>query len=148
VRDGSLAQRIEPARDRAKGVFTSLLKDLSPGLEPGDRITITLSARDNNTETGPSLGKSLPIEIVVVRPDLAAFVEQKLALGGDEAALGGLQRIKRATDLLVDPQRTVRTQAKLPIEAQAVKSRVGQESWPSGSEDAVGDYFRLLSGEK
>lgn len=148
TREGLLAQRIEPARDRAKGVFTALLKDLSPGLEPGDRITITLSARDNNTETGPSVGKSLPIEIVVVRPDLAAFVEQKLALGGDEAALGGLQRIKRATDLLVDPQRTVRTQFKLPIEAQAVRSRVGQESWPSGSEDAVGDYFRLLSGEK
>ncbi len=146
-RDGKLVRAIEPARDRAKGTFKELFKDLNPPLEPGDRITITLTARDNNTETGPGIGRSLPVEIVIVRPDLSAFMEQQYGFG-NESVLGGLKKVKRATDLLVDPPKTVRSETVQKIEKQQVKARVTQESWPSGSEDAVGDYFRLLSGEK
>ena len=145
VREGSQTRRIDPPRDRARGKFAEVLKALSPPLEPGDRITLTVSAKDNNTETGPRLGRSAPVEIVIVRPDLAGFTEKRFGFEAT-ALLGGLHKIKRATDLLVDPVRSVHTEAKQEIARQSLKSRVGEEAWPSGSEDAVGDYFRLLSG--
>ena len=144
-REGTLPRRIDPPLERARGEFLDLFKTLSPPLQPGDRITLTVCAKDNNTETGPSLGRSQPVEIVVVRQDLSAFTEKQFGFGS-QGLLGGLTRVKRATDLLVDPTRTVRTETKQELERQSLKSRVGQEAWPSGAEDAVGDYFRLLAG--
>jgi hypothetical protein len=145
LREGSQARRIDPPRDRARGKFTDIFESLSPRLEPGDRITLTVTATDNNTETGPRVGRSQPVEIVIVRQDLAGFVEKKFGFQA-HALLGGLHKIKRATNLLVDPVKTVRSEAKLDIAKHKVRSRVGADTWPSGAEDAVGDYFRLLSG--
>ena len=127
--------------------FPDIFKALTPSLEPGDRITITVSAKDNNTETGPSLGRATPIEIVVVRRDLGAYMEQEFRFGSDPL-LGGLRKVQRATNLLIEAEKTALTEAKFKADKQEVKSRVGAEGWPGGSEDAVGDYFRLLSGEK
>ncbi len=146
-RQSTVPRRIDPPQDRVKGTFAEVFKALNPPLQPGDRITITVSAKDNNTETGPSLGRSLPVEIVVVRPDLAGFVEQQYGFGG-AGLLGGLKKLNRNTDLLIEPEKTVRTETAMKPEKAAVKSRVSQESWPSGSEDAVGSYFQLLSGQK
>jgi len=146
-RQDSQTRAMEPPRERAKGRFADLFKTLNPPLEPGDRITITVTAKDNNTETGPGGGRSTPVEIVVVRPDLGAFVEQKFGFGS-LSPMGEMVKIKRSTDLLVDPTKTVRTEKALKIEKKDVKTNSRQESWPSGSEDATGDYFRLLSGEK
>ena len=146
-RQDSQTRMMEPPRERVKGKFADMFKTLNPPLEPGDRITITVSAKDNNTETGPGGGRSTPIEIVVVRPDLGAFVEQDFKFGA-LSPMGEMVKIKRATDLLVDPLKTVRTEAVQKIEKKDVKTLSKQESWPSGSEDATGDYFRLLSGEK
>jgi len=145
TREGSLPRRIDPPQERVRGEFLDFLKTLSPPLQPGDRITITVSAKDNNTETGPGLGRSRPVEIVVVRQDLSGFVEKQFGFGS-QTLLSGLSRVKRETDLLVDPVKTVRTEAKQEIDRQTVKSRVAQETWPSGAEDATSDYFRLLSG--
>lgn len=146
-RQDSQTRLIDPPRERVKGKFADLFKNLTPPLEPGDRITITVSAKDNNTETGPGDGRSQPIEIVVVRPDLGAFVEQQFKFGS-LSPMGEMVKIKRSTDLLVDPTKTVRTETVQKIEKKDVKTLAKQESWPSGSEDATGDYFRLLSGEK
>jgi len=146
-RQDARTQAQEPPRERAKGRFMDLFKTLTPPLEPGDRITITVTAKDNNTETGPGGGRSQPVEIVIVRPDLGAFVEQKFGFG-TLSPMGEMVKIKRSTDLLVDPTKTVRTEKALKIEKKDVKTNSRQESWPSGSEDATGDYFRLLSGEK
>jgi hypothetical protein len=147
TRQGTVSRLIEPARDRTKAAFPDLFKTLTPPLEPGDRITITVSAKDNNTETGPSLGRASPIEIVIVRPDLGAYVERDFGFGTDPL-LGGLKRVQRATNLLIEAEKTAHTEAKAAVEKQDVKSRVGAEDWPGGAQDAVGDYFRLLSGEK
>lgn len=144
IREGSVPRRIDPPRDRVRGVFAELFKSLSPPLQPGDRITLTVSAKDNNTETGPRRGRSQAVEIVVVRPDLSAFAERAFGFEA-HALLGGLHKVKRATNLLVDPVRTVRTETKQDVERHRVKSRVAHEAWPSGAEDAIGDYFRLLS---
>ena len=147
TRQGTVSRLIEPAKDRVKVSFTDVFKALNPPLEPGDRITITVGAKDNNTQTGPGMGRAAPIEIVVVRPDLGAYVEQQIGFGSDPL-LGGLKKVQRATNLLIEAERTAYTEAKASIDKQDVKSRVGAEGWPGGSEDAVGDYFRLLSGEK
>ncbi len=145
-RDGESARRIDPPRDRVKGAFEDLFRGLEPPLQPGDRVRIQLSAKDNNTETGPGLGRSQSLEIVVVRPDLAQFKEKEFGFGGRAAVLGGLKKVKRVTDLLLEAERTVRTEKAVDVDKQEVKARVSAENWPSGSEDAVGDYFRLLSG--
>ncbi len=146
-RNGTMSRLIEPARDRVKGSFTEIFKSLSPPLEPGDRITLTVTAKDNNTESGPSLGRSAPVQIVIVRPDLAGFQEQQFGFGA-ESALGGLKKVKRATNLLVDPEKSIRKEAAIKVERQELKARAGQEGFPSGAEESIGDYFRLLSGEK
>ena len=145
TREGAVPRRIEPARDRVKGRFAEMFKSLNPPLQPGDRVTLVLTAKDNNSETGPGVGKSLPIEIVVVRPDLSGFVEQQFGFGA-ASLLGGLAKVKRATDLLVEPEKTVRTEKALAVDKQTLKVRAGQEPWPGGSADAVADYFNLLSG--
>ncbi len=144
-REGAVPRRIEPARDLVKGRFAEMFKALDPALQPGDRITITLTARDNNTETGPGIGKSLPVEIIVVRPDLSGFMEKQFGFGTPDL-LGGLQKVKRATDLLVDPVKTVRTEKPRPVEKQDLKVRADQEVAPAAAGDAQADYFNLLSG--
>jgi hypothetical protein len=145
-REGGVPRRIEPARDLVKGRFADMFKSLDPPLAPGDRITITLVAKDNNTETGPGAGRSPPVEIVVVRPDLAGFVEQNFGFGG-AALLGGLQKVKRNTDLLIEATKTVRTETKLAVDKQPLKAGAGSETTPGGADDAMADYFNLLSGE-
>lgn len=147
LRTGSLSRKLDPPRDRAKGQFTNIFESLGSPLEPGDRVTLTLSAKDNNTETGPGIGRAAPVVIVIVRPDLAGFTEQQYAFGV-ESALGGLKKVRRASNLLAEAERTVRQEAKRDIERQDVKSRASGEAFPSGAEDSIGDYFRLLSGER
>lgn len=145
-REGTVPRRIEPARDLVKGRFAEMFKVLDPPLQPGDRITVTLTAKDNNTETGPGAGRSLPVEIVVVRPDLSGFVEQQFGFGG-ATLLGGLQKVKRSTDLLIEPTKTVRTEAAQAVDKQPLKVRTDPETAPASGSDAMADYFNLLSGE-
>ena len=95
----------------------------------------------------PSLGRSAPVQIVIVRPDLAGFREQQFGFGA-ESALGGLKKVKRATNLLIDPEKSIRKEAAVKVERQDLKARAAREGFPSGAEESVGDYFRLLSGEK
>jgi hypothetical protein len=146
-RQGASSRIVEPTAERVNGRFAEVFKALNPALLPGDRIRIELSARDNNTETGPGVGRSRALEIVVVRPDLARFMEKNFGFKQNEL-LSGLKKIKRATNLLVEPDRSVRAEKEQKIDKQKLEARLNSESWPSGAEDAVGDYFRLLSGEK
>lgn len=145
ARDAAVERRVEPPRERVGGRFEDLFKALSPPLRPGDRITITMTARDNNTETGPGLGRSRPLEIVIVAPDLGVFTDRSMSFG-EHALLGGLKRVRRQTNLLIAPEKSVRTEATSRIEKKTLKARVGSEGWPCGSEDAVGQYFQILSG--
>jgi hypothetical protein len=119
---------------------------LDPPLQPGDRITLALIAKDNNVETGPGSGRSPPVEIVVVRPDLSGFIEQQYGFGG-ATLLGGLQKVKRTTDLLIEAAKTVRTEVSQPVDKQPLKVRATPETSPGGGSDAMADYFNLLSGE-
>jgi hypothetical protein len=147
-REGALSRLVEPAAERANGKFTTIFSGLDPALQPGDRVRIELAAKDNNVETGPGLGRSRTIELVIVQPDLAQYAEKGSKWIQAEALLGGLKRVGRASNLLAEPERSVRTEKALALEKQALEARLNAETWPSGAEDAVADYFKLLSGGK
>ena len=55
--------------------------------------------------------------------------------------------MKRATDLLIEASKTVRTEAGQTPEKQPLKVRTDPETSPGGGSDAMADYFNLLSGE-
>jgi len=148
-RKGSRTHRIDPPRDRARGRFEQIFAGLQPPLAPGDQLRISLSAKDNNTETGPGLGKSEWIEILVVGSGFGMFTEGELSLAGRrESALSLLAagRVKRATDLLQEPIKTVRTEEPQEFKKHTVEARPGQKTMLSQAEDDVGRYFELLSG--
>lgn len=146
-RDGGFTRVVEPVRDRVKGAFKSLFKDLEPPLQPGDRVTIRLTAKDNNIETGPGLGRSQPFEILIVRPDLEGFVDKDFGVGNLESELGleELMKVKRTKDLLVDPPKNLRTEKERKIGRQKLKAQARQDSWPSKDQDATSRYFDALS---
>jgi hypothetical protein len=148
---GTVSRVFDPPLDRVRGVFTGMYSDLMPPLAPGDRITFKLTARDNDVETGPNLGQSREVRIVIVSPDLSGFVDGNAGgFGMSKAAglLAEIERVPRALDLLVPPKRTVRTEPEREAVKQDVKSRVAQEAQPPGNEDSVSNYFDLLSGRR
>ncbi len=150
-RKGTATRAFDPPQDRVRGRFQGMYADLQPPLSPGDRITFKLTARDNDVETGPNLGQSREVRIVIVSSDLSGFVEGAVGFGlGEEAAglLAEIERVPRALDLLVSPKRTIRTEPEREAFKQDVKSRIAQEAQPPGNEDAVSNYFDLLSGRR
>ena len=151
LRKGSRAHPIDPPRDRARGRFEQIFAGIQPPLAPGDQLRISLSAKDNNVETGPGLGKSEWIEILLVGSGFGMFTEGELSLAGRrESALSLLQahRVKRATDLLQEPVKTVRTEKPQEFKKQTIEARPGQKTMLSQAEDDVGRYFELLSGSR
>ncbi len=146
-REGSATRVVDPVRDRVQGVFKDIFKELQPPLEPGDRVRLELFATDNNTETGPGVGRSEQIELVVVRPDLSGFVDKGFALGGLEGALGleKLQRLERAKDLLVTPPKNVRNEPEMKVVRAELKAEGSAAAPPARHEDATSRYFDALS---
>jgi hypothetical protein len=145
-REGALTRIIDPASDRVVGRFPDPFAELDPPLAPGDRVSLEVVALDNNSETGPGAARSSAYEVVVVQDDLGAYAEARLGFGASTALLRGLKRVKRNTTLLVEPDRTVRSEDRVEIEAHDLDARNSPDLWPAGSEDSIGDYFRLLSG--
>lgn len=148
-RIGSSSMVVDPPRERAKGVFQDIFRGITPALAPGDRVKLILSARDNNTETGPGLGKSEPLQILLVGTDFGMFVENEFDLRNRRESallLKAVGQVKRATDLLKAPIRTVRTESPQDFKKHIVDARPGQKSMLGESEDDVGRYFDLLSG--
>ena len=148
-RKGTLPHPVDPPRDRVKGRFEKIFRNVQPPLAPGDQIRISLAAKDNNTEPGPAVRRSDEIEILVVGSDFGMFTEGELSLGGRrESALALLQahRVKRATDLLQEPVKTVRTEKPVDFKKYVLKANPDQKTMLSEAEDDVGRYFELLSG--
>ncbi len=145
-REGVLTRAVDPVADRVVGRFTDAFNELDPPLGPGDKVKIEVVAADNNTETGPGIARSTAYEVVVVQNDLGAYTEARLGFGASSALLKGLKRVQRNTNLLVEPTKTLHTEDKVDIESHSLDARNSPDLWPAGSEDAIGDYFRLLSG--
>ncbi len=152
LREGELPRAFDPPLDRVRGKYQQIFNGLDPPLAPGDRIAITLTAKDNDTENGPNLGRSRTLTMVVVSPDLRGFVGNRDAgFGSGEKAAGllaELERDPRALNLLVSPEKTIRTEPAREMEKKEIQSRVTRESSSPGNEDSVSNYFDLLSGQQ
>ncbi len=149
-REVTLAQRLDPARDRATGRFENLFATLRQPLAPGDKVAIHLTARDNNSESGPGTARSEPFELLIVGASLKGFTQDEFAFMDrrGEIRLREIQLTKRATDLLQDPVKTVHTQADQAVGKQAVTAVPGHKAMLDAEEDEVGLFRRLLSGSR
>ena len=65
----TIVRPIRPTRDRAQGRFEDIFKGISPALALGDQIEIYLTVKDNNTKTGPGVGRSQAIKILLAGRD-------------------------------------------------------------------------------
>jgi len=152
TRKGSVSRKYDPPQDLVKDVFSAVFKDAQPPIRPGEKITITVSAVDNNTESeaGPGQGISAPLEVIVVAQDLSAFALSDYLFMDQRAAmmLGQLRTTKRNTDLLVSPKKTVRTQKEFAIDRHELKTNVAKEALGPATEDEAARYFLGLSGGK
>ena len=147
-RETTLTYRPEPVLPRVRGAFSDLFSEIDPPV-PGERVVLRLLARDNNSETGPGVGRAAPVTIEVIGRDLAAFRERGRRGFGSGGLLGGLERISRRTDLLVMPTQTVIQQDTFEVERSRVRAQVDSGTGAAGAgDDAVGAYFRLLAGSE
>jgi len=148
-REGTRQLRFDPPRERATGRFENLFDGLQPALSAGDRVTVWLTAMDNNTETGPGHGRSESLEMLLIGTQFGAFTESSLDFRDRERSalmLESMGRVARETGLLQEAVRTVRTQPHIPVPQEAVSAAPAQHSMLGQTEDELGRYFELLSG--
>jgi hypothetical protein len=150
-RKGTRPLKLNPARDRARGRFTSIFAGMQPPLAPGDKVTLTVTALDN-LPGQPGEARSRALEFIVVGNDLGQFVAgQDFGFRRREESallLAGLKRVKRATDLMEDPVKTLYTEGQFPLERHEVEAATRAETVPFGLEELISQYFQLLSGAK
>jgi len=148
-REGKFTQRIEPPRDRVQGQFQSLFDGIQPPLEPGDQVRLKVSATDTNTETGPGVGMSDEISVLVIggrmgsefdmgEPGWRQMRERELALDFSE-------RVKRSTDLGRSPITTILKEKPQVVVKAAVQAIPSQKKMLGDAEDEMGWYFELLT---
>jgi len=148
-REGKFSQRIEPPRDRAQGQFQSLFNGIEPPLEPGDQVRLKVSATDTNTETGPGVGFSDEISVLVIGDRIGSeFGMQEFGwrqMSERELALGFSERVKRTTDLGRSPTTTISTEKPQAAVKEAVRAIPSQKKMLGDVEDEMGWYFELLT---
>ena len=146
-RQGSLTRTIKPARDRVKGRFTEIFKGVQPAPDRGDEITITLTAKDNNTETGPGRGRSETFKILVAGGGPGGgFTGTQYGFIEDSDLAAGLrmmatERVGRNTNLLQRAEKRVRTQPPMKIQGSEVARAVPASVVQVSDETAL---YRLL----
>lgn len=149
-REGSQLHVIEPPLERVKDGFTSIYRGMRPGLTPGDRVTLSMWAQDNNTETGPGRSTSDSLEFVVVSRDTAAFTQAGIGsiMRRDESAmaLAELERVEKSAELMAPPEKIVSTERPRELRKLELDAVADQEIEPGEFQDAIGRYRELLSG--
>jgi hypothetical protein len=144
-RSGELKPSTFPQPEcKMRGVIKKPFAELS--VEPGDRVTFWLVAKDNNTKTGPSTGRSLARKFVVVLPNLARYSQPEFDWAQRRSLLlGSLKKVRRETDFLKLPEKRVSAEDSVPPPKHKLAAHVPPEGWPAGMEQAVTDYLQLLS---
>ncbi|MBI07571.1 MAG: hypothetical protein CMM54_11370 [Rhodospirillaceae bacterium] len=151
-RKGTRPLKLSPARERARGRFTSIFAGMQPPLSPGDKVTIGIKAIDN-APTPRSADATRKLVFTVVGTDLGAFVAgQDFGFRSREESallLTGLKRVKRSTDLMEDPVKTLHTEGRIVgLNRHDVDAATRAETVPFGLEELISQYFQLLSGAK
>ena len=149
-REKTIVKPVRPPRDRAQGRFDDIFKGISPPLASGDKIEIRLEVKDNNTtKTGPGIGRSQTIKILLAEGDRwGVFTQGQYGLGRRRQGFGALdllasERIGRETNLLQPPVKTDRTEKPLAFNKQPVQANASQGTMLG---DEIGRYFEALAG--
>jgi hypothetical protein len=154
-RDNDVPHRIVPPRDRVVETYKDVFAALSPAPVPGDVFLITAVATDNNTETGPGVGRSQPVEIVVVAQDPGRFAAGDASFGNARRNSGSagfdfgkaLTTSQRSTPYLRMPQKEVVTEDKVKVSRQIVNTQVKTDRLSGGAEQQYGEYTERLMKE-
>lgn len=149
-REGSQVHVIDPPRERVKDGFRSIYRGMRPKLKPGDRVTLSMWAQDNNTETGPGRSRSDSLEFVVVSRGTDAFALAEIGsiASRDKSAmvLADLERVEKSEELMAPPEKILTTERPRDLRKLELDAVADQEIEPGEFQDAIGRYRELLSG--
>lgn len=138
VREGTISKRLTTPRLFVKRVFSKVFEEL--GLRSGDKVTFWVIAKDNR-EGQPNESRTPLYSLVVYKPSLAKFAEQRdvtwVARYG--ADLG------RKIQFMMMPVYTNRVEKGVVPEKREVKAFSHKEVWNLEFKPLIENYFRLLS---
>ncbi|MDP6353590.1 MAG: hypothetical protein QF473_00700 [Planctomycetota bacterium] len=142
----SIPMLLQPARDRVVGVFKKCFANLN--VQPGDKITFYLQAKDNReSEDGqPNIGRSpRKYTIIIYQPSLTGFLDSKVDGWQKRMRLwGAVERAGRRRLIGLPP--TTRRVSKSPkSEKREVSSFVARERIPGANQKAEAQFRKLLS---
>ena len=142
----SIPMLFQPARDRVVEVFKKCFANLN--VQPGDKITFYLQAKDNReSEDGqPNIGRSpRKYTIIIYQPSLTGFLDSKVDGWQKRMRLwGAVERAGRRRLIGLPP--TTRRVSKSPkSEKREVSSFVARERIPGANQKAEAQFRKLMS---
>jgi hypothetical protein len=142
----SIPMLFQPARDRVVEVFKKCFTKLN--VQPGDKITFYLQAKDNReSEDGqPNIGRSpRKYTIIIYQPNLTGFLDSEV--GGWLKGMRLWDAVERAgrRRLIGLPPATRRVSKSPKSEKREVSSFVTSERIPGANQKAEAQFRKLMS---
>jgi hypothetical protein len=139
--EGQVSKPSRTASTSLKAVFAQVLKGVD--ITYGERATIWVEAEDNCQPT-PNVGRSTPFHVVLYRPDLGKFVdERELGWFGKYGPAFG----KRSEALLMPPGLS-RKETGVRAETFPVETAPRKDLWSVEYGEITRSYFRVLAEEQ
>jgi len=140
-REGQVTKPFRAATTSLKAVFGEVLKGVD--ITYGERATLWVEAEDNCQPT-PNVGRSTPFHVVLYRPDLGKFVdERELGWFGKYGPAFG----KRSEALLMPPGLS-RKETGARAETFPVEAAPRKDLWSVEYGEITKSYFRVLAEEQ
>lgn len=144
--EGSIPMVFQPTRDRIVSAFQKCFANLS--VQPGDKITFYLEAKDNKDVEGgqPNIGRTArKYSIVIYQPRLTAFLDERMDAWGQGLRLwGGVERAGKISSVNMPP--LARRVSKSPeTEKQDLRSSVSAERIPGANRKAEAQFRELMA---
>ena len=139
--EGQVSKLCRTATTSLKAVFGQVLKGVD--LTYGERATLWVEAEDN-CQPAPNVGRSTPFHVVLYRPDLGKFVDEKeLGWFGKYGPAFG----KRSEALLMPPGLS-RKETGVRAETFPVEAAPRKDLWSVEYGEITRSYFRVLAEEQ
>jgi len=144
--EGSIPMIFQPTRDRVVSAFQKCFASLS--VQPGDKITFYLEAKDNKDVEGgqPNIGRTArKYSIVIYQPRLTAFLDERMDAWGQGLRLwGGVERAGKISSITMPP--LARRTSKSPkTEKQDLRSSISAERVPGANRKAEAQFRELMA---
>ncbi len=140
-REGQVSKPCRTASTALKAAFDQVLKGVD--ITYGERATVWVEAEDNCQPT-PNVGRSTPFHVVLYRPDLGKFVdERELGWFGKYGPAFG----KRSETLLMPPGLS-RKETGVRAETFPVEAAPRKDLWSVEYGEITRSYFRVLAEEQ